>query len=142
MNVATIAGGLVALFIAAAAFVSLRGRGATPGSVGLLLRLLAIAVTAGIVVALLPFTIDDSGAAASYLLGVPVVAAVCPLIADLTHRAVGITTTVAALVMLVWALILGLGIGLWFVLPALLLGMAAIATTGSRHAAAPRNQDA
>ncbi|MEU7800864.1 hypothetical protein AB0B10_16500 [Micromonospora arborensis] len=142
MNVATVAGGLVALFIAAAAFVSVRRRGGAPGSVGLVLRLLAVAATAWIVVALMPFTIDDSGAAASYLLGVPVVVAVCPLIADLTHRAVGITTAVAALVMLLWALILGLGIGLWFVLPALLLGMAAIATTASRPATAPRNQDA
>ncbi|MFG1868490.1 hypothetical protein [Micromonospora arborensis] len=131
MNVATIAGGLVALFIVAAAFVTLRGRGTAPRSVGLIMRLLAVAATAWIVVALLPFTIDDSGAAAGYLLGVPVVVAVCPLIADLTHRAVHITTTVAALVMLVWALILGLGIGLWFVLPAVLLGMAAIATTAS-----------
>ncbi|GGO25298.1 hypothetical protein [Micromonospora parathelypteridis] len=142
MNVATIVGGLVALFIVAAAFVSLRRRGAAAGSVGLMLRLLAIAATAWIVVALLPFTIDDSGGAASYLLGVPVVAAVCPLIADLTHRAVGVTTTVSALVMLLWGLLLGLGIGLWFVLPALLLGVAAIATMATRHAAVPRNQDA
>ncbi|MEU4474994.1 hypothetical protein [Micromonospora sp. NPDC023888] len=142
MNVATIVGGLVALFIAAMAFVSLRRRGPASGSVGLVLRLLAIAATAWVVIALLPFTIDDSGAAASYLLGVPVVAAICPLIADLTHRAVATTTTVAALVLLVWALLLGLGIGLWFVIPALLLGVAAIATMTSRGATVPRKQDA
>ncbi|MEU8180738.1 hypothetical protein AB0B85_20290 [Micromonospora sp. NPDC049044] len=142
MNVATLAGGVVALFIAAAAFVSLRGRGTASGSVGLLLRILAIAATAWIVIALLPFTIDDSGAAATYLLGVPVVAAICPLIADLTHRAVATTTTVAAFVLLVWALLLGLGIGLWFVLPALLLGVAAIATMANRGATVPSNQDA
>ncbi|MFF0154083.1 hypothetical protein [Micromonospora sp. NPDC005203] len=142
MNVATIAGGVVALFIAAAAFVSLRGRAPASGAAGLLLRLLALAATAWIVIALAPFTIDDSGAAAGYLLGVPVVAAVCPLIADLAHRAVATTTTVGALVMLVWALLLGLGIGLWFVLPALLLGAAAIAAMANRGATVPRNQDA
>ncbi|MGC4811109.1 hypothetical protein ACLQ29_11340 [Micromonospora sp. DT228] len=142
MNVATIVGGLVALFVVAAAIVSLRRRGTTPDSVGQLLRLLAVAATAWIVVALVPFTIEDSGAAAFYLLGVPVVAVICPLIADLAHRAVATTTTVGALVMLAWALLLGLGIGLRFALPALLLGAAAIATMASRGATAPSNQDA
>src|SRR5688572_5469080 len=132
-NTATITGGVVALFITVAAFVDLRRNGATPGAVGRLLRFLAFAATVWIVVALLPFTIADSGTAATYLLGVPVVAAVGALIADLTHRAVGTTTTVAALVMLMWGLILGLGIGMWFVPPALLLGMAAIATMSSQH---------
>ncbi|MFG2046631.1 hypothetical protein ACGFIW_04280 [Micromonospora sp. NPDC048935] len=142
MNVATLVGGLVALFIVATALVRIRRRGAASGSVGLLLRLLAIAATAWIVIALLPFTIEDSGGAISYLLGVPVVAAVCPLVADLTHRAVGITTTVSAVVLLLWALLLGLGVGLWFVLPALLLGMAAIATVPGRGAAVREEQDA
>lgn len=137
LNVATVAGGVVALFIAAAALVGLRGRGATPGAIGRMWRRVAFAVAAGIAIALLPYTVEDSGAAAGYLLGVPVVAAGCALIADVAHRAVGVTTTIAALVTLVWALLLGLGIGLWFVLPALLLGIAAVATPASRRATVP-----
>ncbi|MFI6821590.1 hypothetical protein ACIBJE_11645 [Micromonospora sp. NPDC050187] len=127
---------ILALFITAAAFVHLGRNRAAPGAVGRVLRLLAFAATAGIAIALLPFTVADSGASAGYLLGVPVAAAACPLIADLTGRAVGITTAVGALVMLVWGLILGLGIGLWFILPALLLGMAVVAGISSRRAPA------
>jgi hypothetical protein len=133
---APIAGGVLALFLAATAFVYLGRHGTTPRVVGRVLRLLAFAVTVGIVAALLPFTVEDSGAAAGYLLGVPVAAAVGALVADFAQIAVGTATVVAALVMLAWALILGLGIGLWFTLPALILGTAAIATMSSRRAAA------
>lgn len=131
---APIVGGVLALFLAAAAFIYLGRRGAAPGVVGRVSRVVAFAATAGITVALLPFTVDDSGVAAVYLLGVPVIAAASALIADLTHRAVGVTTVVAALVMLAWGLLLGLGIGLWFLVPALILGIAAVATASSRHA--------
>jgi hypothetical protein len=137
--VAGIAGALVALFVVVAAVVHLRGHGATPAVFGRALRLLALAATAWITIALLPFTIDDSGAAAGYLLGVPVVVAVGVVVADLAHRAVGITTTVGALVMLVWGLYLGLGIGLWFMIPALLLGAAAVASVPSRRVTAPHH---
>jgi hypothetical protein len=140
VNIATIVGGVLALFIAVAAFMYLSRHRATPDAVGRVLRLLAFAATIGIAIALLPFTVADSSASAGYLLGVPVVAAACTLIADLTGRAVGITTTVGALVMLVWGLILGLGIGPWFILPALLLGIAVVARISSRRAAATGNQ--
>lgn len=137
---AAIAGGVLALFLAVAALRYLGGHRSTPGAVGRVLRLLAFAATVGIVVALLPFTVEDSGAAAGYLLGVPLVSAGIALAADLAHRAVGITTAVAALVMLVWALLLGLGIGLWFTIPALMLGTAAVATISSRHATGGEDQ--
>jgi hypothetical protein len=136
MNIATVIGGVVALFIAVAGFMYLGRRHATPDAVGRVLRLLAFATTIGIAVALWPFMVADSGASAGYLLGVPVVAAVGPLIADLAGRAVGITTTVGAVVMLVWGLILGLGIGPWFVLPALLLGIAVVTAISPRSARA------
>ncbi|HEY0696972.1 MAG TPA: hypothetical protein VGD43_04105 [Micromonospora sp.] len=135
MTVATTVGAVVALLITVAVVMYVTRHRATPDAVGRVLRLLAFAVTAGIVIALSPFTIADSGASASYLLGVPVAAALGPVVADLTGRAVGITTTIGALVMLVWGLVLGLGIGVWFVLPALLLGMAATAGVSSRRAA-------
>jgi hypothetical protein len=139
---AAVVGGVLALFLAAAAFMYLGRHGATPAVVGRVLRLLAFAATVGIAVALLPFTVADSGAAAGYLLGVPVVAAVIALVADLTHRAVGVTTAVAAVTMLAWGLLLGLGIGLWFTLPALILGMAAVATITSRQATASSEKNA
>jgi hypothetical protein len=133
---------MLALLIAVAAFVNLRRTGAAPGAAGRTLRLLAFAATVCIVVALLPFTIADSGTAAIYLLGVPVVAAAGALVADLARRAVGISTTIAALVTLAWGLILGLGIGPWFVVPGLLLVMAAVATVSSRHAGVSNTHDA
>jgi len=135
---AVLAGGSVALFIIVAAFVYMRSHRATPGVLGRVLRLVALAATAGIAIALLPFTVDDSGAAAGYLLGVPVVVAVVVVVADLTGRAVGVTTAAGALVMLAWGLYLGLGIGPWFLIPAFLLGAAAIATVPSRRAAVSR----
>jgi len=141
-SIATIAGGMLAFFITVAAFVNLRRNRATPDAAGRMLRLLAFAATVSMVVALSPFTIADSGAAAIYLLGVPLVAAVGALVADLVRRAVGITTTAAALVMLTWGLILGLGIGPWFVLPALLLAMAAVTTVSSRRARVSNTHDA
>jgi hypothetical protein len=128
MSIATIGGGVLALFVAAAAFSYLGRRGVTPQAVGRTLRLLAFAGTLWIAIALLPFTVSDSGAAASYLLGVPLVAALSPLVADLTRRAVGITTALGAFVMLAWGLLLGLGVGFYFVIPALLMGAAAIAS--------------
>ncbi len=133
MNIATIVGGVVALFIAAAALMGFSRNRAAPDAVGRVLRLLAVAATVGIAIALLPFTVEDSGGAAGYLLGVPVVAAVVPLLADLAGRAVTVTTALGALVMLAWGLLLGLGIGLWFAIPALLLGVAAIAGVSSRR---------
>ena len=141
MNVATIVGGVLALFVAAAVFIYLGRRRTTPHSVGRTLRLLAFAATLGIAIALLPVTVSDSGASASYLLGVPMVAALLPLVADLTGRAVGITTALGALVMLSWGLILGLGNGVYFVLPALLLGAAAVASIVPRRGTPARNHE-
>ncbi|MEU4569044.1 hypothetical protein [Micromonospora sp. NPDC023956] len=142
MTVATTVGAVLALFIALAAFRHLSRHRAVPDVVGRVLRLLAFAATTGIAVALLPSTVADSGASTGYLLGVPVVAAVGPLVADLAGRAVGVTTVVGALVMLVWGLVLGLGIGFWFILPALLLGAAAVAGISSRRATATGDQAA
>ncbi|MEV4412312.1 hypothetical protein [Catellatospora sp. NPDC049609] len=142
MNVASTVGAVLALFIASAAVMYWSRHRAAPDAVGRVLRLLALAATAGIAVALLPFTVDDSGAAAAYLLGVPVLAAVCPVVADLAGRAVAVTTTVAALVLLAWGLLLGLGVGLWFLIPALLLGTAVVAGIASRGAAVTGGQGA
>ncbi|MBQ1023789.1 hypothetical protein [Micromonospora sp. C95] len=133
MTVAAVVGVVLALFVAAVAFVYLGRRRATPSALGRSLRLLALGVTLGIVVAVLPDMLSDSGAAAGYLLGVPTVAALLPLAADLAGRAVGVTTTLAAMVMVVWGLLLGLGDGVYFVIPALVLGAAAVVSVTPRR---------
>ncbi|MEV4711561.1 hypothetical protein [Micromonospora sp. NPDC049374] len=133
MSVAATVGGVLALLIAVAALIYLSRRRAAPHALGRSLRLLALGVTLGIVVAVLPATVSDSGPAAGYLLGVPTVAALLPLGADLAGRAVGVTTTLAAMAMLTWGLLLGLGDGVYLVIPALILGAAAIASITPRR---------
>jgi hypothetical protein len=141
MSIATIVGGALALFVAVAGFVYLGRRRPVPHAVGSTLRLLAFAGTLGLAIALLPFTVSDSGAAASYLLGVPVVAALLPLVADLASRAVGITTALGAFVMLVWGLLLGLGDGFYFVFSALFLAAAAVASIIPRRGTPGRGRE-
>ncbi|MFY1616940.1 hypothetical protein [Micromonospora sp. WMMD736] len=84
------------------------------------LRWSALAITVLVAAALTPFTVDDSGPAASYLLGVPVVAATMPVLAQRFGRLGGVVDLVAALVIAAWGLLLGLGIGGAF-LPATVL---------------------
>ncbi|MBQ0989306.1 hypothetical protein KBX08_04275 [Micromonospora sp. H61] len=92
------------------------------------LRWSALAITALVAGALAPFTVDDSGAAASYLLGVPVVAALLPVLAQRAGRLALVVDLVAALVLTGWGLLLGLGIGVAF-LPAVILLIASAAGT-------------
>lgn len=68
------------------------------------------------------------GGATAYLLGVPLLAAAAVAVADATGRAIGAVTAGAALVMLVWGLLLGLGYGAYFLLPALILVVAGLAS--------------
>ncbi|MCG5462441.1 hypothetical protein MED01_000543 [Micromonospora sp. MED01] len=92
------------------------------------LRWSALAITALVAAALVPFTVDDSGAAASYLLGVPVVAALLPVVAQRVGRLTVVADVVAAFVLTGWGLLLGLGIGVAF-LPAVTLLIASAAGT-------------
>ncbi|WP_447001943.1 hypothetical protein ACRAKI_19555 [Saccharothrix isguenensis] len=133
--IATVAGACLALFLTAAVLVRLRGRWAVPGTIGRALRWTAVAATVGISVALLPETWSDSGGATAVLLGVPLVAASAVAVADLAGRAVGFVTTVVALLMAGWGLVLGLGPGISFVLPALVLGIAALTSVRPRDRA-------
>ncbi|MDQ2586872.1 hypothetical protein [Saccharothrix yanglingensis] len=131
--IATITGACLALVLTAAALVRLRGRWAVPGTTGRALRWVAVAVTVGIAVALFPVVWSDSGGATAYLLGVPLVVVAAVVVADLTGRAAGVVTAVAASALLVWALVLGLGPGVYFALPALILGLAVPASVRPRH---------
>ncbi|MEH1166968.1 hypothetical protein V6V47_16440 [Micromonospora sp. CPCC 205539] len=99
------------------------------------LRWSALAITVAVAALLTPFTVDDSGAAASYLLGVPVVAVMLPVLAQRIGRLTRVADLVAALVIAVWGLLLGLGIGGAF-LPAAVLLIASAAATGAPRASA------
>ncbi|MEV4721217.1 hypothetical protein AB0J94_28835 [Micromonospora noduli] len=99
-----------------------------PANTRSVLRWSALAITALVAAVLAPFTVDDSGTAASYLLGVPVVAALLPVLAQRIGRLAVVADVVAALVLTGWGLLLGLGIGVAF-LPAVILLIASAAGT-------------
>ncbi|MEU8015696.1 hypothetical protein AB0B74_06980 [Micromonospora parva] len=101
-----------------------------PADTRSVLRWSALAITVLVAAALTPFTVDDSGAAAGYLLGVPVVAAVLPVLAQRLGRLTLAADLVAALVITGWGLLLGLGIGGAF-LPAVALLLASATITRS-----------
>jgi hypothetical protein len=106
---------LAALALAVAILVR---RPALPGR---RLRWAALILTALVAVVLAPYTVADSGAAASYLLGVPVLAAALPAAADGAGRYVTAATVVGAATVGIWAFLLALGIGMAFLPGALLL---------------------
>ncbi|WP_327040133.1 hypothetical protein OG400_19715 [Micromonospora ureilytica] len=99
-----------------------------PADTRSVLRWSALAITVLVAAALTPFTVDDSGTAATYLLGVPVVAALLPVLAQRIGRLTLVADLVAALVLTGWGLLLGLGIGGAF-LPAVILLIASAAGT-------------
>lgn len=86
-----------------------------------LLRRAACGLTLALALALTPWTFNDAGAAAGYLLGVPALLSIAIVVADMSGRGVLVVTAVAGVLMLVWALLLALGIGLAFMPSALLL---------------------
>ena len=90
-------------------------------SVGPLLRRAACGLTLAVALALTPGTFDNAGAAAGYLLGVPALLGTAVVIADIAARGVLVVSAVAGGLMLIWALLLALGIGLAFLPSALLL---------------------
>ncbi|MCG5439865.1 hypothetical protein [Micromonospora foliorum] len=99
-----------------------------PANTRSVLRWSALAITTLVAAVLAPFTVDDSGTAASYLLGVPVVAALLPVLAQRIGRLTVVADLVAALILTGWGLLLGLGIGVAF-LPAVILLIASAAGT-------------
>jgi hypothetical protein len=88
-------------------------------------RVLALGLAAGITVIVWPRAWADSGAFALVLLGVPVGCCLVALCADLIGWRTALVTTLAAVVALVWSLLTGLGLGFYFLLPAVLLAIAA-----------------
>ncbi|SIR89361.1 hypothetical protein [Micromonospora avicenniae] len=85
-----------------------------PAAAQRLVRLAGLVITVLVAAVLTPWTVQDSGAAASYLLGVPVLAATVPMLASRSARLAGIADLVAAAVICGWGLLLALGIGVAF----------------------------
>ncbi|MDG4780814.1 hypothetical protein O7614_14300 [Micromonospora sp. WMMD961] len=106
-----------------------------PADVRRVVRWSALAITVLVAAALTPYTVDDSGAAAAYLLGVPVVAAVLPVLAQRFGRWAVIADMVAALVIAGWGLLLGLGVGVAFLPAALLLIVGVVGAGAPRQSA-------
>ena len=102
-----------------------------PAHADRVLRWSALGLTVGVVLLLAQFTVADSGAAAVYLLGVPVVAALLPVLAAAADRFVTAADIVGGVIMMVWALLLALGIGAVFLPAALLLFAAPVAAATS-----------
>ncbi|MCG5469004.1 hypothetical protein LADH09A_002905 [Micromonospora sp. LAH09] len=103
-----------------------------PADARRVVRWSALVITVLVAAALTPWTVDDSGAAASYLLGVPVLAATLPVLAQRIGRLTGVADVVAALVIAAWGLLLGLGIGGAFLPVAVLLVAGAVAIRAPR----------
>ncbi|MGC4817049.1 hypothetical protein [Micromonospora sp. DT63] len=97
------------------------------------LRWSALAITVLVAAVLTPFTVDDSGGAAGYLLGVSVVAASLPVLAQWIGRPSLVVDLTAALIIVGWGLLLGLGVGGAF-LPAAALLIACAASAGASRA--------
>ncbi|MGI5519350.1 hypothetical protein ACQEUX_00145 [Micromonospora sp. CA-259024] len=111
-----------------------------PADARRVVRWSALAITVLVAAALTPYTVDDSGPAASYLLGVPVVAATLPVLAQRIGRLGGVVDVVAALVIGGWGLLLGLGIGGAFLPAAVLLIAGAVGTRPPPAAPEPVNR--
>ncbi|MGM1062499.1 hypothetical protein [Saccharothrix sp. Mg75] len=138
MSVGTITGAVLALFVAAAVVLYLRGRAAPAPAVGRVLRWVALAGAVGVALAALPVAVRDGGGAVPYLL-VPVPACALAVVADAVGRFVVTTTAAAALLVLGWGVFLAMFITPYFVFPALVLGAAAIASVRPRRERAVRD---
>lgn len=110
--------------VAAAAGVYRRSR-ATTIWVPRTARVLALGASTAIAVAVLPVAWSDSGTFALVLIGVPLGCCLVALASDVLDRWAALTTTLAAALALVWSLLTGLGLGFYFVLPAVLLAVGA-----------------
>jgi hypothetical protein len=104
-----------------------------PAAADRALRRAGLVLTALVAAVLTPSTVEDSGVAAAYLLGVPVAGAAIPLLAELRDSAVTLADAVGAAVVTGWGLLLALGIGMFFLPGGFLLLAAMIARIAARR---------
>jgi hypothetical protein len=93
-------------------------------------------LTVAVAAALTPYTVSDSGPAGLYLLGIPVLAAAVPVVADLAGAPRIAADSVGAVFLAAWALLLGLGIGAVFLPGSFLLIAAVIIDVAARRPSA------
>ena len=128
-------GALIVLLVGLVMAVSL-WLGTRPGTPEILapaLRVAAAVVTLGVGAGMAPAAWRDSGAFALALVGVPAVAALAVLGLTVARRPATAVTWAAAAVILAWGLLTALGLGVAFLGPALLMTLAAGASTHPRH---------
>ncbi len=117
--------------------LAVRGRG--PGRGARVLRAAAAIATAAVAAVVAAPAWDDSGAYAIAVVGVPVLCAGAALGAPVGGRRGAVAAWCAAVVMLGWSLVHGLGLGGYFLGPSALLVAAAVAATpGRSRESAPR----
>ena len=108
------------------------------GRVAFALRLSAVAATVLVAAVVACSALQqDTGAFVLALVGVPLAAALLVLGSSLTRRPSGMVTWLAAVVMLGWSLLTGLGAGLFFLFPAAVMLVAAVASNRDHREPAP-----
>ena len=131
----TIALLLVGVLAALALAVVSRVSGVTPVAlrVAFVLRITAVVATT-VVAAVVAWSAwrADTGVFTLALVGVPMAAALLVLGSTLARRPSGVVTWAAAVVLLGWGLLTGLGAGILFLGPAVLMVAAAAASTPGR----------
>jgi hypothetical protein len=126
---------LVVAVVAALALRERRPAGCGPVlRVAPALRVAAAAVTVLVAALAAAPAWRDGGAFAVLLVGVPLLCAGAALAAGRGRRGAVPVMGTAAVIMLVWSLLTGLGVGGWFLAPSALLLAAAVASTRRRPA--------
>jgi hypothetical protein len=132
-------GGLLIVVLATVAYVgvSYRRSPAARRRVSRVLRLVAAASALIIGVMWLPFAWSDSGSFGLVLVGVPLLCCLAAVLADFADMRPALTTTLAAAALLVWSLITVVGVGLYFLVPAVVLAAAAVTSWQQDRRPAP-----
>ncbi len=104
-----------------------------PSRIPRALRIAAGMVTVAVASMLVWPAWQDSGAFALVLVGVPVVCAIVMIAATVADRWAALATWTAAVALLIWSLLTSLGLGLYFLGPAVLMIVAAAAAGRGRQ---------
>lgn len=103
----------------------------TASRVATVLRAAGAVATLAVAVVVVAVSWSDSGVFTLLLAGVPAAAATAVLVAAARRTAAVPTTWVAAVVVLAWSVVTGLGAGAYFAAPGLVLLAAAVASAPS-----------
>ena len=129
MSILSVGGVLIASLVLVGVLGALYQRtpAATPW-VPRVLRLAALLLTLMIAVVFFGWVWQDSGWFGLLLIGVPVLCCLLAVLADATGFRTAMLTTLAAVGLLLWSLLTIVGLGLYFLGPAIILAAAAATT--------------